>query len=79
MWNAWQCDSVNWFDTCGQYAFSNKFSDYGVRKNRKANIYQHAFSNSCGSAGKESAHNVRDLGSITELGRSPGEGNSYWL
>ena len=27
-----------------------------------------------GSAGKESAHNVGDLGSILGLGRSPGEG-----
>ena len=29
-----------------------------------------------GSAGKESAHNVGDLGSIPGLGRSPGEGTS---
>ena len=28
----------------------------------------------CGSAGKEFAHNVGDLGSILGLGRSPGEG-----
>ena len=28
-----------------------------------------------GSDGKESACNVRDLGSIPALGRSPGEGN----
>ena len=33
----------------------------------------------CGSAGKESACNEGDLGSITGLGRSPGEGNSYAL
>ena len=33
----------------------------------------------CGSAGKESACNVGDLGSIPRLGRSPGEGNSYPL
>ena len=32
-----------------------------------------------GSAGKESACNAGDLGSIAELGRSPGEGNSYPL
>ena len=32
-----------------------------------------------GSAGKESASNVGDLSSITGLGRSPGEGNSYPL
>ena len=32
-----------------------------------------------GSAGKELACNVRDLGSIPELGRSPGERNSYPL
>ena len=32
-----------------------------------------------GSAGKESACNARDLGSIPGLGRFPGEGNSYPL
>ena len=31
------------------------------------------------SAGKESACNVRDLGLIPALGRSPGEGNGYPL
>ena len=33
----------------------------------------------CGSAGKESTCNVRDLGSIPVLGRSPGEGKGYPL
>ena len=32
-----------------------------------------------GSAGKESACNVGDLGLISGLGRSPGEGNGYPL
>ena len=32
-----------------------------------------------GSAGKESACNAGDLGSIPGLGRSPGEGNHYSL
>ena len=32
-----------------------------------------------GSDGKGSAHNVGDLGSIPELGRSPGEGKDYSL
>ena len=32
-----------------------------------------------GSAGKESTWNAGDLGSIPDLGRSPGEGNSYPL
>ena len=31
----------------------------------------------CGSAGKESACNVGNLGSIPGLGRSPGEGKGY--
>ena len=31
----------------------------------------------CGSAGKEFAHNVGDLGLIPGLGRSPGEGKGY--
>ena len=30
-----------------------------------------------GSNGKESACNAEDLGSISGLGRSPGEGNGY--
>ena len=33
----------------------------------------------CGSAGKESACNEGDLGSIPGLGRSSGEGNGYPL
>ena len=33
----------------------------------------------CGSAGKESACNERDLRLIPNLGRSPGEGNGYPL
>ena len=33
----------------------------------------------CGSAGKESACNSGDLGSIPRLGRSPGEGKRYPL
>ena len=33
----------------------------------------------CGSAGKESAGNVGDLGSIPGLRRSPGEGKGYPL
>ena len=33
----------------------------------------------CGSAGKESAGNVGDMGSIPGLGRSPGEGKGYPL
>ena len=33
----------------------------------------------CGSAGKESACNGGDLGSVSGLGRSPGEGNGYPL
>ena len=33
----------------------------------------------CGSAGKESACNTEDLGSVPGLGRSPGEGIGYPL
>ena len=35
------------------------------------------FCSLCGSAVKESACNVRDLGSIPGLGGSPGEGKGY--
>ena len=40
-----------------------------------ANVFGGGFS--CGSAAKESACNVGDLGSIPGLGRSPGEGKGY--
>ena len=33
----------------------------------------------CGSTGKESACNVESLGSVSELGRPPGEGKGYLL
>ena len=33
----------------------------------------------CGSAGKESARNAGDMGSIPGLGRSPGDGKGYPL
>ena len=33
----------------------------------------------CGSAGKESTCNAGDLGSVSGLGRSPGEGKGYLL
>ena len=38
-----------------------------------------AIEKKCGSAGKESACNVGDLGSTPRLGRSPGEGKGYPL
>ena len=34
---------------------------------------------SCGSAGKESAYNAGNMGVISGLGRSPGEGKGYPL
>ena len=40
-------------------------------------LYRSSFP--CGSAGKESACNVGDLGSIPGLGRCPGEGKGYPL
>ena len=43
------------------------------------NMYYIAICFPCGSAGKESACNVGDLGSVTGLGRSPGEGKGYPL
>ena len=44
-----------------------------------ADIMQILFVFLCGSAGKESACNVGDLGSVPGLGRSPGEGKGYPL
>ena len=41
--------------------------------------FVYGFHKQCGSAGKESACNVGDLGSIPGLGRSSGEGKGYPL
>ena len=43
------------------------------------NCIQYPVINHCGSAGKESACNVGDLGLVPALGRSPGEGKGYPL
>ena len=53
--------------------WSGKSSEEG-----NGNLLQYSCSPG-GSAGKESACNVGDLGSIPGLGRSPREGNSYPL
>ena len=45
----------------------------------KAGAFRPIWGFPCGSAGKESTCNARDLGSIPGLGRSPGEGNGYPL
>ena len=41
--------------------------------------FLHSLGFACGSAGKESACSVQDLGSIPALGRFPGEGKGYPL
>ena len=43
----------------------------------KAMVFPVVMSFPCGSAGKESSCNARDLGSIPGLGRSTGEGKDY--
>ena len=47
------------------------------REKGTENIFEDGFPG--GSDGKESASNEGDLGSILELGRSPGEANGYPL
>ena len=42
-------------------------------------VIQQKLGFSCGSDGKESTCNVRDLGSISELGKNPGERKGYPL
>ena len=51
----------------------------GLKENNVTKTKQWGPRLSYGSAGKESASNVGDLGSIPGLGRSPGEGKVYPL
>ena len=67
-----------------QYSVQVNFMDcivHGVAKSeRRDRLSTPAFVDfPCGSAGKGSACNVGDLGSIPGLGRSPGEGKGYQL
>ena len=49
------------------------------KQKKKAAFYSTIWGFPCGSADKESACDVGDLGSIPGLGRSPGEGNGNAL
>ena len=53
--------------------------DYLLLNIYNSNVYRIYMGFLYGSAGKESACNVGDLGSIPELGRYPGEGKGYPL
>ena len=50
-----------------------------VLENQKKNSSLNQQGSPCSSAGKESAYNAGNPGSIPGLGRSPGEGNSIPL
>ena len=55
---------------------------YNQKKKKRKNLSSGFYGSGlpCGSAGKESARNAEDLGSIPGLGRSqPGEGKGYLL
>ena len=57
-------------------------SEIGKEEHRTGTTEEGAISytvGSCGSAGEESACNAGDLGLISGLGRSPGEGKGYPL
>ena len=61
-------------------AFHHRGLEWKIRKSRDTWNNRQVWPSKgfpCGSAGKEFACNVGDLGSIPVLGRSPGEGNGY--
>ena len=61
-------------------AFHHRGLEWKIRKSRDTWNNRQVWPSKgfpCGSAGKEFACNVGDLGSIPGLGRSPGEGNGY--
>ena len=61
--------SFGWTSTQGQIRFQGR----GIRFHHSVGVFPDS------SAGKESACNEEDLGSIPGLGRSPGEGKGYPL
>ena len=69
--------SLSWYRICLQYRRSQFNSCVGKIAWRRGKLPTPVFLGfSCSSAGKESAYNAGDLGSIPGLGRSPGKGNS---
>ena len=71
------CDAVSEDkdQNTGELVKSSFFSILSGRKKKKIRLLSPGFP--CGSAGKESACNAGDLGSIPGLGRSPEEGKGY--
>ena len=61
------------------YSDSTKLRDFPRKYRSRDLVLDPSLVFPCGSAGKESACNVGDLGSIPGLGRSPGEGKGYPL
>ena len=59
--------------------FRRLYSLFPIIKEKLYSSYWSRKTSLCGSAGKESACNAGDLGSIPGLGRSPGEGKGYPL
>ena len=69
---SWILQTLMWF--VAKFTVErNAHSQLKVSENKNVNVL--GFPDS--SAGKESACNAGDLGSIPGLGRSPGEGNLY--
>ena len=60
-------------------SYDKEFVFHAVQIPSQWSIFLTPLGFSGGSAGRESAWNVRDLGFIPGLGTSPGEGNSYLL
>ena len=63
-------------------AWQLHFQELDLRKrilNRKKVCLQTWYAFPCGSAGKESTHNARDLDSVPGMGRSPREQKGYPL
>ena len=62
---------------CSLHSF--KWYSISLERQKIMTLFYRVVGFHCGSAGKESACNVGDLGSIPGLGRSPGEGKGYPL
>ena len=67
---------IDWF---GLLAVQETLKSLLQQHSTKASILQCFWVSLCGSAGKESACNAWDLGSVSGLGRSPREGKGYPL
>ena len=77
LWGCWAIPAAGIYHQCGVLLLHASLPSFAYHVDHSVTVQNSSFP--CGSAGKESACNAGDLGSIPGLGRSPRGGKGYPL